>query len=117
MLPLDELDPFDHLRLLETTEALILPNKTFLKLKITSDDVIHAWSVPAFGVKTDAVPGRINTVVLYIPCTGTYYGQCSELCGVNHGFMPIKVDVISLKDFSFDLFTTVLFFIDNKIDD
>jgi heme/copper-type cytochrome/quinol oxidase subunit 2 len=67
---------------------------------ITSVDVLHSWAVPAFGIKMDAVPGRLNQVSLFIKREGVFYGQCSEICGVNHGFMPIAVKVVGLDLFN-----------------
>lgn len=90
MIPEDMLQPGD-LRLLEVDNALHLPVGIPIRLLITSTDVIHSWAVPSLGIKVDAVPGRLNEVYLYIIRKGEFYGQCSELCGVNHGFMPIKV--------------------------
>jgi len=90
MIPEEMLQPGD-LRLLEVDNALHLPVGIPIRLLITSSDVIHSWAVPSLGVKVDAVPGRLNEVYLYIIRKGEFYGQCSELCGVNHGFMPIKV--------------------------
>jgi len=92
MVPLNELSIGD-LRLLETDIALILPARTIIRLLITASDVIHSWAIPSFGIKMDAVPGRVNNVFVYIKREGTFYGQCSEICGVNHGFMPITVQV------------------------
>ena len=83
------------LRLLKTDMPLFLPKNTHIRLLITSSDVLHSWAVPSFGVKVDAVPGRLNQASLYIKNTGTFYGQCSELCGVNHAFMPIEVYVVN----------------------
>jgi len=80
-----------ELRLYETDFPLVLPKFTHIRFMITADDVIHSWSVPALGIKVDAVPGRINHAHTYIKYSGVYYGQCSELCGVNHGFMPIQI--------------------------
>jgi cytochrome c oxidase subunit 2 len=90
LIPEDLLQPGD-LRLLEVDNALHLPIGIPIRLLITSVDVIHSWAVPSLGVKVDAVPGRLNEVYLFIFRRGEFYGQCSELCGVNHGFMPIKV--------------------------
>lgn len=87
------------LRLLEVDNPLFIPQKTHIDLLITANDVLHSWSVPSFGVKFDAVPGRLNHANLFVERTGVFYGQCSELCGVNHGFMPIKVIVESIEDF------------------
>ena len=78
-------------RLLETTKRILLPVKTFLRLLITSADVLHSWSVPSFGIKMDACPGRLNQINLFIEKTGMYFGACYEICGVQHGFMPICV--------------------------
>ena len=88
-----------ELRLLEVDNPLYLPVYIKIRLDITSDDVLHAFAVPSLGVKIDAVPGRLNVVYLDIIREGIYFGQCSELCGVNHGFMPIKVIVVDVKDF------------------
>lgn len=89
------------LRLLSTDQCLVLPSKTPVRLLITSNDVIHSWAVPSYGVKVDAVPGRINQQILTIPLSGTSWGQCSELCGVNHAYMPIEVKVLAFGDFLF----------------
>jgi len=78
-------------RLLEVDNSLYLPIGNYIRLNVTSADVLHCWAVPSLGVKVDAVPHRINTTLVYINRTGVFYGQCSEICGVNHGFMPIKV--------------------------
>jgi cytochrome c oxidase subunit II len=87
------------LRLLETDRRLVLPVQTNVRLLITSYDVIHSWAVPAFGVKVDALPGRLNEYFLNVQYLGTFYGQCSEICGVNHGFMPIKVAIVTPEYF------------------
>lgn len=89
------------LRLLSTDQCLVIPSKTPIRILVTSADVIHSWAIPSYGVKMDAVPGRINQQLLNIPLTGTSWGQCSELCGVNHAFMPIEVKVLSFGDFLF----------------
>lgn len=86
----DDLELGD-LRLLEVDNRLKLPVQTSVRLIVTASDVIHSWAVPSLGVKMDACPGRLNQVSLMIQRPGTYYGQCSELCGVNHSFMPIAV--------------------------
>lgn len=88
------------IRLLETNNRLILPVKTFLHFIITSSDVIHAWAVPSFGIKMDAIPGRLNQIDTFIKRTGTFYGQCSEICGINHGFMPICVGSVKPRYFA-----------------
>jgi len=83
-------------RLLSTDNDLYLPINTPIRLIITGGDVIHSWAVPSLGVKVDAVPGRLNQVSLNINYKGLFFGQCSELCGVNHGFMPIVVKAVDL---------------------
>ncbi len=89
----------NEIRLLSTDNKVVLPIKTYIRVQITSSDVIHSWAVPSFGVKTDAVPGKLNETWLYIEKEGTYYGQCSELCGVLHAFMPIEVKAVSKEEF------------------
>lgn len=79
------------LRLLEVDNRVMLPVFMHIRLLITSSDVLHSWAVPSFGIKVDACPGRLSQVSLFIKRSGVYYGQCSEICGVNHGFMPIVV--------------------------
>ncbi len=86
-------------RLLATDTALVVPVDTNVRLLVTAADVIHSWAMPSFGVKMDAVPGKINEVWFRVNKTGTYYGQCSELCGIRHAFMPIRVEVVSQKKF------------------
>jgi cytochrome c oxidase subunit 2 len=98
MIPDDELK-FGQLRLLEVDNEVVLPVDTHIRVLITAADVLHSWAVPALGVKMDAVPGRLNQVSLFIKRPGVYYGQCSELCGVNHGFMPISVHAVSMKQY------------------
>lgn len=98
MLEEEELKP-GQLRLLETDNPVVLPTETYIKVQVTASDVLHAWTVPAFGVKIDAVPGRLNEIWLYIKEPGTYYGQCSELCGIRHGFMPITVKAVPKPEF------------------
>lgn len=87
------------LRLLETDTQIVVPVNKVVKLLITSNDVLHAWTIPAFAVKRDAVPGRLNETWFKAEKTGTYYGQCSELCGPKHAFMPINVKVVSQDEF------------------
>ena len=83
-------------RLLEVDKTLILPISTQVRLLLSSNDVIHSWTLPSFGLKIDANPGRLNIGSLYSYRAGYYYGQCSEICGVDHSFMPIKVGFSSL---------------------
>lgn len=86
-------------RLLTVDNRVVVPVDTNVRVLTTAADVIHAWAVPAFGVKRDAMPGRLNETWFKATKEGTYYGQCSELCGVGHGFMPIVVDVVSKEAF------------------
>ena len=99
MLHEDELQIGD-LRLLEVDNPLFLPIQTLIRVIVTADDVLHCWAVPALGIKIDAVPGRLNQTSLYIKREGTYYGQCSEICGINHGFMPIVINAVSLEEYN-----------------
>ena len=87
------------LRLLETDTQVVVPVNKVVKLLITSNDVLHSWTIPAFAVKMDAVPGRINDTWFKVNNEGVYYGQCSELCGPRHAFMPINVKVVSQEEF------------------
>ena len=98
MVPTDDLEP-GQLRLLEVDNRVVLPIDTHIRVIITGADVLHSWAVPSLGVKTDAVPGRLNQANLFIKREGVFYGQCSEICGVNHGFMPIVVEGVSLEDY------------------
>lgn len=79
----------------------MLPEGSSIRLLVSSHDVLHSWAVPSFGVKIDACPGRLNQVSLSLKRSGIFYGQCSELCGVNHGFMPIAVKVLPPEKFLF----------------
>jgi len=90
---------FGSFRLLEVDNRVILPILTHIKLLVTSADVLHSWAIPAFGIKIDAAPGRLSQASLFIKREGVYYGQCSEICGVNHGFMPIVIKTISYDVF------------------
>jgi cytochrome c oxidase subunit 2 len=87
-------------RLLTVDNRVVLPIDTNVQVLITSDDVIHNWAVPSLGMKIDATPGRVNERWVRIDEEGTYYGMCSELCGVNHGFMPIQVEAVSKEAFA-----------------
>lgn len=87
-------------RLLTVDNKIVIPVDTVIRLQVTASDVLHSWTIPAFGRKIDAVPGRLNeTWIGPVKKEGTYYGQCSELCGTNHGFMPIEVEVVSKERF------------------
>jgi cytochrome c oxidase subunit 2 len=85
-------------RLLDTDNRIILFNKVMTQVMVTSSDVIHAWTVPALGIKIDAMPGRIRQAACFPLYTGIFYGQCSEICGVNHRFMPVKLEVLSHRE-------------------
>ena len=89
----------DQLRLYDVDNPVVLPVDTDIRVLTTASDVIHSWAMPALGVKMDAVPGRINETWLRIERPGVYYGQCSELCGDYHAFMPIKIEAVSKEDF------------------
>lgn len=99
MVPVDELQPGQR-RLLEVDNRVVVPVDTTVRLLVTAGDVIHSWALPAFGVKKDAVPGRTNETWLRAEREGVYYGQCSEICGTNHGYMPIAVEVVSKERFA-----------------
>jgi len=86
-------------RLLSVDAPLYLPVGEDIRIQVTAEDVIHSWSVVQFGVKTDAVPGRLNEAWTRIDAPGTYFGQCSQLCGVNHGYMPIEVRAVPVAEF------------------
>ncbi|NKD54075.1 MULTISPECIES: cytochrome c oxidase subunit II [unclassified Haematospirillum] len=86
-------------RLLSVDREAVVPVGTTIRVLLTSEDVLHSWAVPSLGVKTDTMPGRLNETWIRIEKPGTYYGQCSELCGVQHGFMPIAVRAVAKKDF------------------
>jgi len=86
-------------RLLSVDNEVVVPVNKVVKVLITANDVLHAWALPSFGVKRDAVPGRINETWFKAEKIGTYYGQCSELCGIKHAFMPISVRVVSEEDY------------------
>ncbi|MFQ5939280.1 MAG: cytochrome c oxidase subunit II [Alphaproteobacteria bacterium] len=87
-------------RLLEVDNRLVVPVDTNIRLLVTAEDVLHSWAVPAFGIKIDAVPGRLNETWMRVEREGVYYGQCSELCGVRHGYMPVTVEAVSKDAFA-----------------
>lgn len=84
---------------LAATEPMVVPVNQVVRVQVTAADVIHAFALPAFGLKTDAIPGRLNETWFKAEKTGTFYGQCSELCGVDHAFMPIEIKVVSQAEF------------------
>lgn len=88
-----------NFRLLDVDNRLILPIKNQIRILTTASDVIHSWTVPSLGVKVDANPGRLNQTNFFINRTGLYFGQCSEICGANHSFMPIVIERTPSKNF------------------
>nr|QQO99823.1 cytochrome c oxidase subunit 2 [Selaginella nipponica] len=89
-----------QLRLLDVDNRVVVPVKTNIRMLITSADVLHSWAVPSLGVKCDAVPGRLNRTSIFVAREGVYYGQCSELCGTNHAFMPIAIEAVSIDAYA-----------------
>nr|YP_009754688.1 cytochrome c oxidase subunit II [Epomops buettikoferi]YP_009754714.1 cytochrome c oxidase subunit II [Epomops franqueti]QIP52736.1 cytochrome c oxidase subunit II [Epomops buettikoferi]QIP52762.1 cytochrome c oxidase subunit II [Epomops franqueti] len=98
MVPTQDLKP-GELRLLEVDNRVVLPMELTIRMLISSEDVLHSWAVPSLGLKTDAIPGRLNQTTLLSTRPGLYYGQCSEICGSNHSFMPIVLEMVPLKTF------------------
>ena len=90
-----------NLRLLEVDNRVVLPTKIHIKILVTSSDVLHSWCVPSFGIKIDACPGRLNQTSFFIQREGVFFGQCSEICGINHGFMPIVIESVCLENYIF----------------
>nr|YP_009445990.1 cytochrome c oxidase subunit II [Trocnadella arisana]AMY96195.1 cytochrome c oxidase subunit II [Trocnadella arisana] len=88
-----------NIRILETDNRLILPMKTSIRMLSTSIDVIHSWTIQSLSIKIDSVPGRINQGKIFMSRPGIYFGQCSEICGSNHSFMPIMIESINMKSF------------------
>nr|YP_010534053.1 cytochrome c oxidase subunit II [Amblyomma gervaisi]UXX50148.1 cytochrome c oxidase subunit 2 [Amblyomma gervaisi] len=98
MIPEQELEK-NSFRLLETDNNLMIPFNTMIKFLVTSADVIHSWTVPSLGMKMDAIPGRLNQTYTIANRPGLFFGQCSEICGTNHSFMPISMEITSMKNF------------------
>nr|QLI52448.1 cytochrome c oxidase subunit II [Dipturus oxyrinchus]QTK16171.1 cytochrome c oxidase subunit II [Dipturus oxyrinchus] len=98
MVQTEDLNP-GQFRLLETDHRMVVPMESPIRVLVTAEDVLHAWTIPALGVKMDAVPGRLNQAAFIISRPGVYYGQCSEICGANHSFMPIVVEAVPLEHF------------------
>jgi heme/copper-type cytochrome/quinol oxidase subunit 2 len=98
LVPEDDLEP-GALRMLEVDNRVIVPELTHVRFIITSGDVIHSLAVPALGIKSDAYPGRLNQVSVFINREGVFYGQCSEICGILHSSMPIVVESVDLEKF------------------
>ena len=95
----NDLITIGSLRLLEVDERLVLPIEKQLRLFVTASDVLHSFAIPSLGIKIDASPGRLNQIALWIKRTGVYYGQCSEICGIQHAFMPIVVEAKDEEEF------------------
>nr|AER58808.1 cytochrome oxidase subunit 2 [Lepidocolaptes albolineatus]AHK23152.1 cytochrome oxidase subunit II [Lepidocolaptes albolineatus] len=98
MIPTSDL-PFGNFRLLEVDHRIVIPMESPIRVIVTADDVLHSWAVPSLGVKTDAIPGRLNQTSFIATRPGIFYGQCSEICGANHSFMPIVVESAPLNHF------------------
>nr|YP_009246580.1 cytochrome c oxidase subunit II [Nemipterus bathybius]AMT85277.1 cytochrome c oxidase subunit II [Nemipterus bathybius]BAQ20906.1 cytochrome c oxidase subunit 2 [Nemipterus bathybius] len=98
MVPTQDLIPGQY-RLLETDHRMVVPSDSPVRVLVTAEDVLHSWAVPALGVKMDAVPGRLNQTAFISSRPGLFYGQCSEICGANHSFMPIVVESVPLGHF------------------
>nr|BAI77316.1 cytochrome c oxidase subunit II [Linophryne bicornis] len=98
MVPTHELYP-GQFRLLEVDHRMIVPVESPVRVMVSAEDVLHSWAVPALGVKMDAVPGRLNQATFIVTRPGVFFGQCSEICGANHSFMPIVVEAVPLGHF------------------
>lgn len=98
IIPTSDLVPGEF-RLLEVDNRVVLPIQLEIRVLVTAADVIHSWTVPSLGVKVDAIPGRLNQLGFTINQPGVFYGQCSEICGANHSFIPIAIESINLKSF------------------
>lgn len=95
MIPTDELQP-GGLRLLEVDNRMVVPVNVPIRLMVTASDVLHSFAIPSMGIKMDGVPGRLNQTGIYIKRPGIFYGQCSEICGANHSFMPIVMEAVTM---------------------
>jgi cytochrome c oxidase subunit 2 len=98
MIPEDELE-LGELRLLEVDNRIVLPSNTHIRILVTAADVLHSWAIPSLGVKIDACIGRLNQTSLFLLREGVFFGQCSEICGVGHGNMPIVIESVSLDKY------------------
>nr|YP_010946624.1 cytochrome c oxidase subunit II [Margattea nimbata]WGO57342.1 cytochrome c oxidase subunit II [Margattea nimbata] len=98
MIPQNELTNKEF-RLLDVDNRATLPTNTFIRIIITAADVLHSWTIPSLGVKADATPGRLNQTSFFMNRPGVFYGQCSEICGANHSFMPIVIESIPMNKF------------------
>nr|AQV11458.1 cytochrome c oxidase subunit II [Phrynoderma karaavali] len=98
MIPTSDLTP-GQFRLLEVDNRMVTPAGTIIRTLVTAEDVLHSWAVPTLGVKIDAIPGRLNQTAFITAHQGAYFGQCSEICGANHSFMPIVVEALPVSNF------------------
>nr|YP_009175975.1 cytochrome c oxidase subunit II [Batrachoseps nigriventris]ALI30674.1 cytochrome c oxidase subunit II [Batrachoseps nigriventris] len=98
MVPSQDL-PSGQFRLLEVDNRMVVPMESPIRMLISAEDVLHSWAIPSMGIKTDAIPGRLNQTTFIAPRPGVFYGQCSEICGANHSFMPIVVETTPLNHF------------------
>nr|YP_009235696.1 cytochrome c oxidase subunit II [Sphyraena jello]AMD38537.1 cytochrome c oxidase subunit II [Sphyraena jello] len=98
MIPTQDLTP-GQFRLLEVDHRMVVPVDSTVRTLVSAEDVLHSWALPSLGIKTDAVPGRLNQTTFIASRPGVYYGQCSEICGANHSFMPIVVEAVPLEHF------------------
>nr|UNZ93967.1 cytochrome c oxidase subunit II [Lepas anatifera] len=98
MLPTNDLD-MNQFRLIEVDNRMVVPINSYIRILVSSTDVIHSWTVPALSVKADAVPGRLNQLTFLVNRPGLFFGQCSEICGANHSFMPIVVEAVTMNSF------------------
>nr|AAN06728.1 cytochrome c oxidase subunit 2 [Percus strictus oberleitneri] len=98
MIPINEMKN-NNFRLLDVDNRIVLPFNTQIRILVTATDVIHSWTVPALGVKIDATPGRLNQTNFLMNRSGLFYGQCSEICGTNHSFMPIVIESVPINTF------------------
>nr|YP_011010513.1 cytochrome c oxidase subunit 2 [Ventidius harrisoni]WPW47141.1 cytochrome c oxidase subunit 2 [Ventidius harrisoni]WPW47154.1 cytochrome c oxidase subunit 2 [Ventidius harrisoni] len=89
----------NEFRLLETDNRIMMPTNNQIRIIVTATDVLHSWTIPSMGIKIDAIPGRLNQGFMFINRPGIMYGQCSEICGANHSFMPIMIEVVTTKKF------------------
>nr|ABX46765.1 cytochrome oxidase subunit II [Batrachoseps campi] len=98
MVPTQDLSS-GQFRLLEVDNRMVVPMESPIRMLISAEDVLHSWTIPSMGIKTDAIPGRLNQTTFIAPRPGIFYGQCSEICGANHSFMPIVVETTPLNHF------------------
>nr|YP_010414122.1 cytochrome c oxidase subunit II [Notiophilus quadripunctatus]URQ84664.1 cytochrome c oxidase subunit 2 [Notiophilus quadripunctatus] len=98
MIPINEMEN-NNFRLLDVDNRIILPFNSQIRILVSATDVLHSWTIPALGVKVDATPGRLNQTGFFMNRSGLFFGQCSEICGANHSFMPIVIESVPMKIF------------------